>query len=283
LELNKLITLQRQDVAVSMTVAGSSSCLADSPLPSDAIVAINTDLEIAGSPLLLTEQAVERLWSRALRIEGDWPGRWLLLVRVAEAALLCAGNYADSCEFSAAGDFLVNPREIVIRYRCGGQSTVKNRHGRLSDQLGSAWAGPLQPPRRFSAGVDLEITRPPLLPLMTQTLKESGRVATVFIRRLEDGQRRIADVLAFMSGWRIHDSVELWRRLKASSPGERAFAESCMCRFGTRVFHRIGEELQRSLIRSDYRSSFLSESHVCGSQPACRSSGALPDLAEAPA
>ena len=266
-----------------MTVANSFKRLADAPSASDAIFAINEDLEQTGSPLLLTEKTVESCWSRATQLEGDSTSRWLLLIRVAEAALLCAGNYADNCEFRAAGDFLVNPREIVIRSRCGGHAAIKKRHGRLSEQFGFTWGDQSTSTHRFPAGVALEITQPPLLPLMTRTLKESGRVASPFIRRLEEGQCRIADALAFMSGWCIEDSVEFWRRLKASSPSERAFAESCMCRFDARVFYRIGDELQRSLTRSDYRSSFLSESHVCGRQPACRSSETLLELAEAPA
>ena len=266
-----------------MTAAGSLKYMTDASPSSEAIFAINADLEQTGSPFLLTEKTVERCWSRALALEGEPAGRWLLLIRLAEAALLCAGNYADNCEFRAAGDFLVNPREIVIRSRCGGPSAIKKRHGRLSEQLGLTWDDQLQSTQRLSADVVLEITMPPLLPCMTRILKESDRVASPFIRRLEEGQRRIADALAFMAGWRINDSVEFWRRLKASSPSERAFAESCMCRFDTKVFYRIGDELQRSLTRSDYRSSFLSGSHVCGNQPACRSSGALLELAEAPA
>lgn len=266
-----------------MTVTESLKLLADELPASDAIFAINEDLERAGSPFLLTEKTVEGCWSRALALEGGQTGRWLLLIRLAEAALLCAGNYADSCEFRAAGDFLVNPREIVVRSRCGGLSTIKKRHGRLSEQLGFTRGDQPAATRSFPAGIDLEITRPPLLPLMTRILQESGRVASFFIRRLEEGQRRIADVLAFMAGWRINDAAEFWRRLKTSSPSERAFAESCMCRFDTRVFYRIGNELQRSLDRPDYRSFFLSGSHVCWSRQACRSPSALLEFSEAPA
>jgi hypothetical protein len=209
-----------------MTVAESLKLLGDELPASDAIFAINDDLEQTGSPLLLTEKAVERCWSRATQLEGDGTSRWLLLIRLAEAALLCAGNYADNCEFRAAGDLLGNPRERVIRGRCGEPSAIKKRHGRLSEQVGFTRGDQSTLTQRIPAGVILEITRPPLLPLMTRFLKESGRVAPPFIRRLEEGQRRIADALAFMAGWRINDSVEFWRRLKASSPSERAFAES---------------------------------------------------------
>jgi hypothetical protein len=266
-----------------MTVSGSLKQLMGAPPSSDAIFAINGDLEQPGSPLLLTEKTVEGLWSRALRIEGSRPGRWLLLVRVAEAALLCAGNYADNCEFSAAGDFLVNPREIVIRSRCGEHSIIKNRHGRLSDQLGPAWADPFQSTRRCLAGVDLEITRPPLLPLMTRVLKESGRVATAFIQRLEGGQRRIADALSFLAGWKITDSIDLWRRMLATSASERVFVESCLCRFNTKVFFRIGDDLRRSLAQPDYRSAFLAEPLECVNPPPRGPSATMRGIAEVPA
>jgi hypothetical protein len=266
-----------------MTVAESLKLLADELPASDAIFAINEDLEQTGSPLLLTEKAVERCWSRATQLQGDGTIRWLLLIRLAEAALLCAGNYADNCEFRAAGDFLVNPREIIIRSRCGGHATIKQRHGRLSEQFGFTWSDQSTSTQRFPAGVVLEITQPPLLPLMTRFLKESGCVATAFIQRLEGRQRRIADALSFLAGWKITDSIDLWRRTLASSASERVFVESCLCRFNTKVFCRLGDDLRRSLAQPDYRSSFLSESHEWENRSTSRPSATLLKFAETPA
>lgn len=242
-----------------MAVAGSLERLAVPETALGPIIGINTELDLSGSPLLWTERSVENYWSRALEIGDDRPAAWLLLVRLAEAALLCAGNYADSCEFRAAGDFLVNPREIVVRSRNGGRSTVKKRHGRLSDQFG--FGGPGRPASTKCAppGLRLETTQPPLLPHMTHLLSESGRVASSFIRRLEEGQGRIADALAFLAAWRVFEPAELWRRLKASSPRERAFAESHLCRFDTRIYHRIGFDLRRTSAQPEYRSLFLIE------------------------
>ena len=50
-----------------------------------------------------------------LKQRGTLNGRshqiyWLTYVRIREAALLCAGNYADNGEYQAAGDLLVNPQ-----------------------------------------------------------------------------------------------------------------------------------------------------------------------------
>jgi hypothetical protein len=92
---------------------------------------------------------------------------------------------------------------------------------------------------------------------MTLILKGSGRVAQWFLRRLEDCQRRVADALAFLASWQIFNSVDLRRRLKASSPPERAFAESHLCRFDAQVFYRVGVDVQRSLSDPHYQSPFL--------------------------
>jgi hypothetical protein len=116
--------------------------------------------------------------------------------------------------------------------------------------------------KRFSAGVYLEITKPPLLPHMARVLSESGCISQSYIQRLEELQCRIADALAFLAAWRVFDSAELWRRLEASSPRERVFAESHLCRFDALVFHRIGADLRRSLTEPDCWSPFLSEPHM---------------------
>jgi hypothetical protein len=239
-----------------MIVAASFRRMTETEPLLESIAGINMELEQAGSLLLMTEKTVERCWALALELKSDWPSSWLLLARLAETALLCAGNYADNCEFRAAGDFLVNPREIVVHSR-GGRSTIKKRHGRISEQFGPRGVDHLLSAQRFAAGVHLEITKLPLLPHMTQILEESGRVAQSFLCRLENCQRRVADALAFLAAWRIFDSVDLWRRLKASSPHERAFAESHLCRFDAQVFHQIGADVQRSLADSHYQSPFL--------------------------
>jgi hypothetical protein len=212
----------------------------------------------------MTEKTVESWWSQAVQLKGDSPSYWLLLVRIAEAALLCAGNYADNCEYEAAGDFLVNPREILVHRRSDGHSEAKNRHGRLSRQFGLEGAEHHNSLKRFSAGMDVEITKPPLLPHMARVLRESGCISRFFIQRIEELQRRIADSLAFLAAWRIFDSIELWRRLEASSPRERAFAESHLCRFDGVVFNRIGADLRRSLAKPDGRSPFLAGFHPGG-------------------
>jgi hypothetical protein len=240
-----------------MFVGSSFRHIPEAKQTSEFITRINAELEWTASPHLMTEKSVESCWSQARRLKADSPSYWLLLTRLTEAALLCAGNYADNCEYEAAGDFLVNPREILVHQRRDGRSTAKNRHGRLSEQFGLEGVEGPNSMKAFAAGVCLEITKPPLLAHMTQVLKKSERISPEYLQRVEEGQRRIADTLAYLAAWRVSDSAELWRRLQESSVRDRVFAESNLCRFDAEVFHRLGADLRRSLAEPAFRSPFL--------------------------
>ena len=248
----------------------------------EAIVRINAELEKLASSRLTTEDTLLQCWSQVRQLKSDGPGSWLLLVRLAEAALVCAGNYADNGEFEAAGDLLVNPRQILVHEPAKGRSTTKKRHGRLSAQFGLNSADDPRAMKRFSAGMCLEITKPALLPHMTQVLKGSHGIAAAYVQRLEDGQRRIAETLGFLAAWGVFDSAQLWQRLQACSRQEKNFAESHLCRFDGQVFGQIGKDLQRSLAKRDYRSRFLSSPPVAGSDRTQTSPAAALAFAGAP-
>ena len=224
------------------------------------IARISAEIEREVSLHLLNEKIIEKCWSQASQLEGCCPiSYWLLVARIAEATLLCAGNYADNCEFEATGDLLVNPREIIIHSGNGGQSIAKRRHGRISAQFVPTGVVRKEQMKSFYSRISLETTIQPLLPHMTQVLKECGFISQFYLRRLEDCQRQIADTLGFLSALRVFDAAELFRRLEASSPRERAFVESQLCRFDAQVFHQIGEDLQRNLVEPNYSSPFLTD------------------------
>lgn len=245
-----------------MSFRGSVTRLSEAKPAMESIARINAELERVDIPHLLTEKTIEGCWSRACQAKEDGPGRFLLLARLAEAALICAGNYADNCEYQAAGDLLVNPREILVHEMDDGRCTIKNRHGRLSTQFGLAGIDSRDAMKRFSERTCLRITKPALLPHMTRVLSESKRISPVFLEHLLQGQRRIADTLTFLAAWLISDSTELWQRLQASSMWQREFAEFQLCRFDAQVFHKIGADLRRTLVDPGYRSTFLTGSRV---------------------
>lgn len=232
-------------------MVGSGTCI-------ESVARMNGEIEHDVAASLTNENLIEEWWSHACRFTSDRPEYWLLLARLAEAALLCAGNYADNGEYESAGDFLVNPREILIHRRADGSFATKVRHGGLSDQFGLNGPARFRKMKQFSAGVSMEVTKPPLLPLMTQVLMDSGRISSAYLQRLEEGQCRIADTLVFLAAWRVLDAANLWRRMQASTAQERIFVESRLCRFTTEIFDRIGADLRRSLSETSFQSPFLS-------------------------
>jgi hypothetical protein len=262
-----------------MKVWTAFSRMPDRGHASTGTLKINAEIEQALIPSFLTEAVVAGWWLTALSLEDDSRCHWLLLIRLAEAALLCAANYADSGEYEAAGDLLVNPREVLVHRLQDGFTTIKHRHATLSEQFGLNNGQRAISLKRFCADNCLEISKPPLLPLMQQVLHDSGRVSRFFLRRLADVQRRIADTLAFLAAWQISDSVDLWRQLQAASKAERMFVESQLCRLDTSIFDRIGKDLRCSLADPDYRSLFLARPSLADH----KSKQALPAGAPTPA
>lgn len=103
------------------------------------LLILNEELDNFRLPHEINEPSIERLL-KILEDSGasDQSFYWLLMARIFELALFCAGHYADNCEFSAAGDLLVNPRKVLIHRKGYPHSRVKQRHGRISDQLNNS-------------------------------------------------------------------------------------------------------------------------------------------------
>jgi len=100
------------------------------------ILILNKALDNLHVPHEVNEQTIENFlenleaYGKTLR-----PVYWLMMARLFELSLICAGYYADNCEFPAAGDLLVNPRKILIHQKGYPHPLVKQRHGRLTEQL----------------------------------------------------------------------------------------------------------------------------------------------------
>jgi hypothetical protein len=168
------------------------------------------------------------------------PAYWLTLARLTEAALLCAGHYADNCEFQAAGDLLVNPRitRIFIKGRAG--SLIKSRHGRLSDQLSeSAWfTGQEVPPARTDACCLME--SPALLPYLQDRLVQSDHFELSYLSHVANRMTAIADTIGFLAAWQVDSNETLYRRMASIEEEQRTFILSRLCRFDDGLFQRLG-------------------------------------------
>ena len=213
------------------------------------LLRLNALLDAAILPYEVNEGQIE-IWLNTLEESDDTAGPiyWLLWIRLMEAALLCAGNYADNCEFSAVGDLMVNPREIRVHLKDAQPSVRKWRHGRLSDQFRVNGHS-----RRFTIETlknecRLETTCPPLLPYLFRRLKNSGRIAGAYLAHSDRRMHRITDTMAFLTSWQVFDTADLHHRTLCATPETRSFIASHLCRFDTRIFNQAGNAVQRMVV-----------------------------------
>ena len=108
------------------------------PVPAsqrEAALVINTELDRAHTLHQFNEHRLETFLSR-LDTQVDQSNRLhrLLVARVLEATIICAGQYAYHAEYRLVGNLLINPRETHVHF-ADGSWTVKNRHDRLSNQF----------------------------------------------------------------------------------------------------------------------------------------------------
>lgn len=182
---------------------------------------------------------------------------WLLMARIFELALFCAGNYADNCEFPAAGDLLFNPRKILIHRKGYPNSLVKQRHGRISDQLNKCGMRRKNFIRLLKHEVSVETTKPAILPYLFERMQHGQRIAAWYLHFAEERMKKIADTIGFLSAWSLSRFEDLHRRMQTASPKTRRFIAAHLCRFDTRYFHRLGREIKNSIENGSLDCEFI--------------------------
>ncbi|MGD9214318.1 MAG: hypothetical protein PVJ84_05875 [Desulfobacteraceae bacterium] len=181
---------------------------------------------------------------------------WLTLARVTELAIYQAGVYADACEFTAAGDLLINPRRIEVQLMGRRRPVAKHRHTRLSDQF-AVDIGRESPVCWLAREATPRLTSDAILPWLRRTLVSSGAMAGSYIKSLDRRMCQVADTLAFLIAWRIENAVEFHQRMGAMDLHERAFIESNLCRFGTEHFFEMYTDIQKILYANRRPTRFL--------------------------
>jgi hypothetical protein len=107
-----------------------SLSLAEDHIKSNEIMLLNYNrsLEEVSFPGYLNEKFLEQKVGELEEI-GPIDGELccLTFARLNELTLLCAGNYADTLEFTAAGDLLVNPRLTLVHIRNRIKPVIKKK------------------------------------------------------------------------------------------------------------------------------------------------------------
>jgi hypothetical protein len=182
---------------------------------------------------------------------------WLLMARIFELAMFCAGHYADNCEFSAAGDLLVNPRKVLIHRKGYPHSLVKQRHGRISDQLNKGGMRRKHVLLLLRHEVTVEIAKPAILPYLFEQMRHSRKIASWYLIIARERIKKIADTIGFLFAWSVTNFEDFHSRIQMSSPKMRRFVSDHLCMFDKRYFERLGLEIQKLIENSDHTCEFL--------------------------
>jgi hypothetical protein len=207
-------------------------------------------------PFELNENFIESKIDELGEIQNSDSIYQLTQARITELTLICAGNYADNFEFSAAGDLLVNPRCIRVNINGVKEPVNKNRHLALTDQFNGVAKTETGIIRWLSKNTHLEISKKPLLPDLYERLKNAGIISAKYLDSVYRRMNKIADVIGFLSAYHLSESQILYKKLNSSN-SESDFIESNLCNFNFDLFFDLGREIERLIENDDYKSVFL--------------------------
>ena len=185
---------------------------------------------------------------------------WLSLARVAEMALKLAGDYADGCQFQAAGDLLVNPRQVDVYRRGGSTPLTKDRHVALSDQFAAAIGHEL-PAAWLARETVSAIRQDALLPHLKRQMTDSGMLADDYLASFSSRMCQVADTIAFLSAWQLDDISAYTRRMAEASPVDRQSMVDALCGFDHEIFDALGRDVRTLMLTPGADSRFLNDSY----------------------
>ncbi|VBB45470.1 conserved hypothetical protein [uncultured Desulfatiglans sp.] len=223
--------------------------LADpTPCPEHAafIREFNSKLEAASGCAALNEPFLEdRLANldRCALIKDDL--YWLSIARLTELALLCAGNYADACEFQLVGDLLLNPRVIYVHVRGEDYPILKHRHEALTEQFGRRGCSTSDVIDWLKHETILELKKEALLPYLYKQMEDAGCFSEDYLESIRMRKIRIASLIAFLTNVSLSDAASMHQWMRSASPKDRKMLESRLCRFDRGMFLNLGLEIQR--------------------------------------
>ena len=222
------------------------------------LVDFNYRLEDIFSTMSLNEGFLEQKVSELEEIGPiNAESYWLTLARLNELVLLCAGNYADNLEFTAAGDLLVNPRRILVHIKNRIRPVIKKRHSRITDQFKNVASTRGEVIQWLKKKTLLEIKKEPLLPYLYENLKKSGYMSQEYLHSIDRKMKKIANVIVLLWSLHLPDSHDFHQWLQHTTQSERKFIKSRLCNFDTRTFYDLGHDIHQIIQGEGYKSKFL--------------------------
>ena len=224
------------------------------------ILILNEALDHLNVPYDVNEQTIENFLQNLKTFDTTpQPVYWLMMARLFELSLILAGHYADNCEFSAAGDLLVNPRKVLIHRKGYPYPLTKQRHGRLTEQLNKKETCRKIVLFQLKHDVTVEVAKPAILPYLLEQIERSRQIVSWYLRDAQDRMKKIADTIGFLSAWSLSKFEVLHHRLQKMSAKTSCFVADHQCNFDTHYFARIGLEIQKLIENPKEHIEFLSQ------------------------
>ena len=222
------------------------------------LVSLNARLEKDARLSRFNEALLEERLSELEEIGCMWDSAYgLSLARINELALLCAGNYADHGEVQGVGDFLFNPRRILVHIRGMPIPVVKERHMALTEQFADVASSRGGVVEWLRGQTVLEIERQPLLPHLYDRLRDSRAVSRDYLDSVNDRMTKIADLTAMVASGHFAKGLDMHQWLQYAAGPDRKFLESKLCRFDAKVFFELGKDVGQLLQLKNLQPGFL--------------------------
>lgn len=225
---------------------GKSAETAPSPEHTAFIREFNAELESASSLADLNEPFLEERLAnleRCALIQDKL--YWLSVARLMELALLCAGNYADACEFQLVGDLLLNPRVVYIHVRGEDYPVVKHRHEPLTEQFDQHGCSTSDVIDWLKKETILELKKEALLPHLCKQMEDSRCFSEDYLESIRNRKIQIASLIGFLANASFEDAASLHLWMRSASLNDRKMVECRLCGFDRSVFLKLGLKIQQ--------------------------------------
>ena len=235
-------------------------CPSDLLSERNPVLILNEAIDHLNVPYDVNEQTIENFLQNLKAFETTpQPAYWLMMARLFELSLILTGHYADNCEFSAAGDLLVNPREVLIHRKGYPYPLRKPRHGRLTEHLNQKETCRKIVLFLAKHDVTVEVAQPAVLPYLYGLMESSCQIASWYLHEAQERMKKIADTIGFLSAWSLSKFEVLHHRLQKMTSKTSRFVADHQCNFDTHYFARIGREIHKLIENPKEHSEFLSQ------------------------
>jgi hypothetical protein len=165
------------------------------------------------------------------------------LLRLTELTLFCVGNYANNNCITEVGDFMINPRLILVHIKGEPFPVKKERHTPFSVQFKNRCTEQYSVAEWLKFNTMIETVKEPILPHLLNLL-EKNYFCENYIDSVRKQMNRIVELISYLSMARIpkESNIKDWK--SSLEKTDRIMMEGLFYRFDTTVFYELGEKIR---------------------------------------